>query len=449
MYYKMNSTKPAYNQRNKNTDIAILAENLGKRFDIYEKQVHRLRDILPYTKGMAKHFWAIRGISFELKKGRTLGIVGQNGSGKSTLLQLLSGILSPSEGSYSCRGRIGALLELGSGFNPEFTGIENIFLNASLLGISHQETNENLGAILEFAGIGDFAHQPVKTYSSGMSIRLAFAVQSLLRPDILIVDEALAVGDELFQKKCYNHIRSLKETGTSILLVTHNSHQVLEHCDEALLLHKGEQLLLGPPKIVTGAYQRLMSARVGEDRQKPLQSLQKLIDKGTDEADISLVNSNSHLASASSVVFPENHGRIRKVEILDENDCAVDTIDSGARFSVRFHYEVDQDFFDLRFGCHITNGSGIRITGQGFSGDLPKGCCIKAHNRFSIDYHYRDGLLPGLYFIGGGFWEANDPSHYIHRVLDYKVLKIVASKISSSFGVCDLSAAKPTIRLNL
>jgi lipopolysaccharide transport system ATP-binding protein len=189
--------------------------------------------------------------------------VGRNGSGKSTLLQLLCNTLTPTTGQVECHGRIAALLELGSGFNPEFTGLENVFLNASLLGLSQRETEDRLDAILAFADIGTFVQQPVKTYSSGMALRLAFAVQANIEPDLLVVDEALAVGDEYFQRKCFNHISRLRDRGTAILLVTHSCPQILKHCDEALLLDHGRLLLHDTPKTVVTAYQRLSSAEAG------------------------------------------------------------------------------------------------------------------------------------------------------------------------------------------
>ena len=208
------------------------------------------------SKAALSNFWALRDINFELRQGQTLGVVGRNGSGKSTLLQILCGTLTPTEGQINCHGRIAGLLELGSGFNPEFTGIENIFLNASLLGLKQKDIDSRLDSILAFADIGEHIHQPVKTYSSGMALRLAFAVQANIEPDILIVDEALAVGDELFQKKCFSRLSQLKQQGTSILLVTHSCAQIIQHCDQALLLHKGQQQLLGQPSIITTTYQQ-------------------------------------------------------------------------------------------------------------------------------------------------------------------------------------------------
>ena len=210
------------------SDVAIRVTEAGKCYSIYGTPRDRLLQLLPWAQRYADYrpFWALREVSFQVYRGETLGIVGRNGSGKSTLLQLICGTLELTEGDIWCNGRIAALLELGSGFNPEFTGRENVFMNAAILGLSVPEIEARYDAIAAFADIGNFLEQPVKTYSSGMALRLAFAVQAQIDPDILIVDEALSVGDARFQAKCFERLRQLKERGTSILLVTHAAEQV-------------------------------------------------------------------------------------------------------------------------------------------------------------------------------------------------------------------------------
>jgi lipopolysaccharide transport system ATP-binding protein len=248
-------------------DVAIRVSKLGKRYEIYDAPRDRLKQfILPRLQSFAKReqkqyfreFWALQDVSFEVKKGETAGIIGRNGSGKSTLLQMICGTLSPTSGSVETRGRIAALLELGSGFNPEFTGRENVYMNAAVLGLSKQEMEARFDDIVAFADIGQFVDQPVKTYSSGMVVRLAFAVQSQIDPDILVVDEALSVGDAKFQAKCFERLRQLKENGTSILLVTHSSDQIVTHCSTAILLNSGRQLETGEPKHVVNRYMDLL-----------------------------------------------------------------------------------------------------------------------------------------------------------------------------------------------
>ena len=244
------------NFSNKKSTI-ITVNNISKEYLIYKNPEDRLkqaifpkfRKILGITKkDYFRRFWALGNVSFEVGKGEVLGIVGRNGSGKSTLLQIITGTLSPSSGSLDIKGRVAALLELGSGFNPDFTGRENVYLNASVLGLSKKEIDEKFEQIIDFANIGNFIDQPVKTYSSGMTLRLAFAVQSQIEPEILIIDEALAVGDAKFQAKCFERLRQLKLNGTSIILVTHSTEQIVTHCDRALLLNNGNLLEIGEPK---------------------------------------------------------------------------------------------------------------------------------------------------------------------------------------------------------
>lgn len=257
------------------SDPSIKVQGLGKSYHTYGRPQDRLKQSIYPRIQRALHrpvrqyfreFWALRDISFEVDRGETVGVIGRNGSGKSTLLHLICGTLNPSSGSIQTRGRIAALLELGSGFNPEFTGRENIYMNAMLLGLSTAETDACYDDIVGFADIGDFIDQPVKTYSSGMTIRLAFAVQAQIRPDILIVDEALSVGDAKFQAKCFERLRQLKDNGTSILLVTHSSEQIVAHCSRALLLDHGEQVLMGEPRAVVNRYLDLL---FGQDKAAP------------------------------------------------------------------------------------------------------------------------------------------------------------------------------------
>ncbi len=259
-------------------DIAIQVSNLSKCYQIYDTPRDRLKQfILPRLQRAVgqqprqyfREFWALKDVSFEVKKGETVGIIGRNGSGKSTLLQMICGTLSPTSGSITTHGRIAALLELGSGFNPEFTGRENVYMNASVLGLSKEEVDQRFDDIAAFADIGEFIEQPVKMYSSGMMVRLAFAVQAQVDPDILIVDEALAVGDAKFQAKCFERLKQLKEQGTSILLVTHASEQIVTHANQALLLNDGDVICYGEPRDVVNRYMDLLFGKERIDCSDP------------------------------------------------------------------------------------------------------------------------------------------------------------------------------------
>ena len=237
-------------------------DRLSKKYAIYDRPSLRLWELMTLRRNrLHREFWALQDISLEVSAGTTLAIIGQNGSGKSTLLQIVAGILTPTRGRCSVHGRISALLELGSGFNPEFTGRENIFMNGAILNLTHHEVHQRLPSILEFAEIGEFIDQPVKTYSSGMFLRLAFAVAIHVDPDILLVDEALAVGDLVFQHRCINRIRRLRNAGKTILFVTHDLQAVTQFCDRAILLDGGHKIEDGDPEDVVQRYRALMFER--------------------------------------------------------------------------------------------------------------------------------------------------------------------------------------------
>ena len=237
------------------SETVIQVNNLSKCYEIYEKPQDRLLQMLfRGRRQYYKEFWALRDVSFEVKQGETFGIIGRNGSGKSTLLQILAGTLAQTSGEALVKGRVAALLELGSGFNPEFTGRENVYLNGSVLGLTQREIEDRYDQIVEFADIGEFIDQPVKTYSSGMFVRLAFAVQAHIDASIVIIDEALSVGDIFFRQKCYTRLNQLKEAGAAILLVSHSMPDIEQHCQRALLLNKGESLFIGPSTEATKHY---------------------------------------------------------------------------------------------------------------------------------------------------------------------------------------------------
>lgn len=228
-------------------EAVITVENLSKCYQVYKKPQDRLvQTLLRGRRKNFQEFWALKDVSFQVKAGETFGIIGRNGSGKSTLLQILAGILTPTTGTVDVQGRIAALLELGSGFNPNFTGRENVFLNGQILGLSKQEIEEKYDQIISFADIGEYINQPVKTYSSGMFVRLAFAVQAHINANIVILDEALAVGDVFFKQKCYARLDELRDSGAAILLVSHSMSDIIQFCSDAILLDRGHQKFLGP-----------------------------------------------------------------------------------------------------------------------------------------------------------------------------------------------------------
>ena len=437
--------------------ITIRAEKLSKCYRVYSSPRARLaQGLWRGRRTFYEPFWALKDVSFQLEAGHTMGVVGRNGSGKSTLLQLLCGTLTPTSGTMSIEGRVAALLELGSGFNPEFTGLENIYLNAALLGLSQDETDSNLDAILAFADIGNFVHQPVKTYSSGMALRLAFAVQANIQPDVLVVDEALAVGDEFFQRKCFKHLENLKENGTSILLVTHNCGQILQHCDKAMLLHKGQLEFLGRPKSITTIYQRL--ARSTQDNwRNQAQKLFKQLEGNANAPDPARQSpaapSNDALGSSydpslkpeSLMSYPSRGLEIENISIEDLQGERRNILPQGINFYIVVTYFSYEALENVELACSITDVAGQLITGQRFpepgkSIDLDDG--IK---RFKCRFSFKANLQPGTYFVNSGAWNCPEKI-YLHRITDGEVFKVIPSQSTAyGFGLVDLTTNSPEL----
>lgn len=416
---------------------ALRVEGLSKCFHLYDSPRQRLLQALwGRRKQLYREWWALRGVSFELARGETLGVVGRNGSGKSTLLQLICGTLSATAGTVQRAGRVGALLELGSGFNPEFSGLENVFLNGALLGLSQAEMEQKLDAILSFADIGSFIDQPIKSYSSGMVVRLAFAVQAHVNPDILVVDEALAVGDELFQRKCYRRLEELRERGCSTLLVTHNCQLINQHCDRALLLHQGQLRLLDRPQRVTALYQQL----AGADEAEWERSL------GDAAAD---AGQTETLGAPTPVIYPPRGVAITALQVEGSDGTPTQQVRFDEGFQLRFSYRAEQRLRQLRCGCHLADPSGRRYTGQIFPGaeqsDAAVITQVEPGEQWQIVFRFRQGLLPGVYFVGGGIWSDQDERHYLHRVVDMAVFRVAATDDRPRVGACDLTAGPPLL----
>ncbi|MBR6615195.1 MAG: ABC transporter ATP-binding protein, partial [Lachnospiraceae bacterium] len=248
---------------------AIEVKDVTKVYRLYEKPIDRLKESLnPKHKSYHKDFYALNGLSFHVEKGQTVGIIGTNGSGKSTILKIITGVLTPTTGEVNVDGKISALLELGAGFNMDYTGIENIYMNGTMMGFTKKEMDEKLQDILDFADIGDFVHQPVKTYSSGMFVRLAFALAINVEPEILIVDEALSVGDVFFQAKCYRRMEEIRQNGTTILMVTHDMGSIIKYCDKVVLLNKGEFIAEGEPGRMVDLYKKILANQMDSLREE-------------------------------------------------------------------------------------------------------------------------------------------------------------------------------------
>ena len=448
------------------TDVAISVQNLSKCYQIYENPRDRLKQfVMPRFNRIAvnkpkqyfSEFWALKDVSFEIKQGETVGIIGHNGSGKSTLLQLICGTLTPTAGNVQTNGRIAALLELGSGFNPEFTGRENVFMNARVLGLSQKEIDARFDDILAFADIGDFIERPVKTYSSGMMLRLAFAVQASVDPDILVVDEALAVGDEKFQRKCFARLEDLKSRGSSILFVSHSPASIIELCDRTLFLHHGERLMFDQAPKAIRAYQKLIYAPVEE--QKRLVQEYRLSDQPSDFTEnlsqthtMVIVNEQSSdvfdagLLPETTTIYPVQGAEINSIEIHDAKGRVVNVLQPGGNYHFVVAGRFMIDFAGVFFAVHIRSISGVVITGQRYPEEGTFFNQAEAGESFKIRFAFKMDLLPGIYFAGGGIWSSQEPN-CAHRILDAIMFRVVPLKSPNSFGYVDLSVKEPNVEL--
>lgn len=323
---------------------AIKVTQVSKIYKLYDSPSARLRDALGLSRGKScREHQALRGVDLEVKKGETIGIIGTNGSGKSTLLKIITGVIAPSSGEVEVAGRISALLELGAGFNQEYTGIENVYLQGTMMGFSREEIAGKMDDILEFADIGEFVNQPVKTYSSGMFVRLAFAVAINIEPEILIVDEALSVGDVFFQAKCYRKFEEFKELGKTILFVSHDLSSITKYCDRAVLLNKGVKVMEGTPKEAVDQYKM---ALVEQKEAQRLQNtaLWKPSDCGEKWRERISIN-------PETLEYGDKQAEIIDFAIVDETGKLSNVIEKGTQFTIKmkvlFHEDVAEPILHL------------------------------------------------------------------------------------------------------
>lgn len=456
------------------TEIVISLQNVSKCFKRYARPVDRLKELLLPGKSQGQEFWALRNLSLDIPKGQTLGIVGRNGSGKSTLLQIIVGTLTPTSGEVHINGRVAALLELGSGFNPEFTGRQNVFFNGQLMGLSHQEITEKFDEIAAFADIGDFIDHPVKTYSSGMFVRLAFAVATSVEPDILIVDEALSVGDEAFQRKCYSRIQSIRARGGTILFVSHSASAVIDICDAAILMDRGEKLLFHHPKFVLDKYHKLMYApeeKVATLREE-IRELQTVVSYDSFKQHISVIE-NKTVVDVTCETAPENVGEAEIREFLDPELVPSNTISyvpRGAKiinphitmldgtvvnnlvgrkeyiytYSVAFVKPAEQ----VRFGMLIKTVSGLELGGASFTASSQEIYHIEPETIVIVKFRFKCLLTPGVYFLNAGVTGLVDGHFtFLSRHIDAAMFRVQPEVNSYSTGIVDLMI-KPSLTIN-
>ncbi len=380
----------------------IRAQKISKCYRIYRHPSDHLKEILSFgRKRFHEPFWAVKDVDLEVPRGCCLGIIGENGSGKSTLLRIIAGVMRPTEGALSVDGRVSALLELGAGFNPEFTGRENIFLNASILGFTDAETRERVPSIEKFAEIGDFVDRPVKTYSSGMFVRLAFAVAIHMDPDVLVVDEALSVGDFFFQQRCIRRIHQLKHQGVTIIFVSHDLEAVRGLADRAVWMEHGSVRMEGKPDEVVSRYLALMVTRgrkeVMEEEAlgKPLE-----VSPDLDLADEAFTRIPRFVASVPNIDHRYGNGkaRVQGIGVFNKEGYPVSSIEQGDRLCVRISVEFMEDVESPNLGFMLRNRLGEDVTGANVMSEGERLPPAKSGARLSVDF------IMDLPFLHAGFY---------------------------------------------
>jgi lipopolysaccharide transport system ATP-binding protein len=417
--------------------LALSVEGVSKQYRIYERPADRLKETL--TRGrwkMHREFWALQDISFEVDQGTTFGIVGPNGSGKSTLLQIIAGTLEPTHGNVRHTGRIAALLELGAGFNPEFTGVENVLMSASLTGFSRAEAEEMLPDIERFAEIGDFIYQPVKTYSSGMYVRLAFATAISARPQILIVDEALAVGDAVFQHRCMRRIREMQESGMTILFVSHDPSSIRALCSRAILLHAGRMETIGKPTDVLNHYQKLIMAR-----------------EEAYEAEQTMTPAGEHLAASLGDLKPlsyvyrhgDGQAEVLSVELLTDAQHSVELVESGEALLLRLRVRFQAALAAPVCGFLLRNRHGIHLYGTNTELQQVELGPVQPGQVVEVTFAFSCWLAPDTYSVTVGVHSSDGISFdWLDGVLFFRVMSAVPVE-----GVANLNATAAVKRIGV
>ena len=440
------------------SEIAIRVRGLGKAYPVFDRPYERLAQLLLPGREGRSEFQALSDVSFEVRRGESVGIIGRNGSGKSTLLQIVCGTLQASAGSVEIHGRVAALLELGAGFNTEFTGRENVFLNGSILGLTRQQVEERLQDILDFAEIGEHIDQPVKTYSSGMFVRLAFAVAAHCDPEILIVDEALAVGDVYFQRKCYRRIEQLRDHGCTLLLVTHSSGTLVQMCDRGILLEDGRMLFDGDCATAVREY---MKCLFGTHAPAPLDAAARVDaellagDGSTEGADGETAWDPRRilLAGGTRDLFATrpgyNRGETRLGDgralladfIVESGGEATSVLKPGVEFTVHARYVFPQALDRLVFGMHLRTVDGLQLYSSNttMAGQGQFDCA--AGQVVVVSFAMRCALLPGQYFLGMGvsrYEEGGEEIAAIDRRVDSVILTVIGDQARAN-GYADLA----------
>lgn len=439
-------------------DYAIILENVSKKYRLYSSKKDRMKEALdPLKRKFHKDFYAVKDLNLKVKKGEILGIVGRNGAGKSTLLKLIAGVIQPTTGKIWTKGNIVPLLELGSGFNPEYTGLENIYFYSSLIGFSRKETEKKIQEIIDFAEIGEFIHQPIKTYSSGMKARLAFAVSVNVDPDILILDEVLAVGDELFRRKSFAKMEEFFNSKKTILFVSHSISSINELCTNAILVDKGKIILSGEPKKVTTFYQKLLFS-VKDNQEKVLEEIKLLNENkktqdcpGYSQNDFDAENfSNSKEIDTESYFLPElkpkstieyaNYDvKFSEIYVETTDGRKVNVLKPGNNYIYVYTVKFNIEAINIFFGMQIKTEKGQVLCasnypdisyGESYIDKIEKGKSVTVKWRFSCNF------LKGNYYLNCGISSfKNDTQYFLNRIIDSAVFKVMPLDKNFMWGI--------------
>lgn len=407
---------------------AIEVKGVTKIYKLYDNPMDRLYESLGIKNDKHKEFYALKDVSFNIYKGETVGIIGTNGSGKSTILKIITGVLGPTEGTIHVEGRISALLELGAGFNGEYTGIENIYLNGTMMGYSREEIDKKMDDIIAFADIGDFINQPVKSYSSGMFVRLAFAVAINIDPEILIVDEALSVGDVFFQAKCYKKFEEFKAQGKTILLVTHDLGSVMTYCDRAIILNRGDKVSEGSPKEMVDLYKKILANGVSK------------IKEDVDEEEQHFNSSKDYLErNPNCLEYGNKKAIIKDFFIKDDKGMISNCIEKQTRFSIGMVIDFHEDISNPIFAFTIKDVKGVEITGTNTKVEKKLLTIGERGKVYTCVFEQEMNLQGGDYLLSLGCTAfVNDGLEIYHRLYDVCRMTVIADK--NSVGYYDMNS---------
>ncbi len=405
----------------------IQVKDLTKMYKLYDKPSDRLKEALGLTrKKLYKEHYALHDVNFDIYEGECVGIIGTNGSGKSTILKIITGVLTPTSGEVKVDGRISALLELGAGFNMEYSGLENVYLNGTMIGFSKEEIDARLDDILEFADIGDFIHQPVKTYSSGMFVRLAFAVAINIDPEILVVDEALSVGDVFFQAKCYHKFEEFKKQGKTILFVSHDLSSVSKYCDRVVLLNKGVKLDEGSSKQMVDLYKQLL---VGQNPVKQNESASEEQIPAENSEELGDFQMNPNMLEYGSRI-----AEITDFRVIDDKGMCSNTIEKGSEFKIRMKVRFNEDIQEPIMAYTFKNIQGTEITGTNTMYENAKVERSGKGDTCTVTFTQTMNLQGGEYLLSFGCTGyKNGDFTVFHRLYDACNITVISSKNTVGF----------------